>query len=196
LHSRVSPAQFGALAETLHEKVPLAGYQLSKILFEYRLVSAFGVDPLAPLYIEEALKLGLVDGQDALLSNETSHGLANRPDCAYNSQMDFDEAILNVLIEAYASGNRPRSARELQQTLELLSNRISAVASANTQAMMDPNVFHQPSQQELYLREAFGILLVAILESPSTTQMLDTALSYGKRAHHMLRLSVVRNVQT
>jgi len=175
--------------------VPLPGYQLSKILFEHRLVPESGIDPLVPLYIEEVLNLGLLEGQDVLPSTETFHGLANRPACVYNSQMDFEEAILNVLIEAYASGNRPRTARELQQTLELLSNRISAVASANTQAMMDSDVFRQPSQQELYLHEAFGILLVAILESPSTTQMLNTALSYGKQAHYMLRVSIVTNVQ-
>lgn len=187
LENRISPAKFGVLAKALQRKLPLSGYKIAKILVNCQTPLSVDTDPLASFYIEQLLNLNLIDGQDILLSIHRRYDIeeSTSRSSLYNGfgsshLIEFEDAILNVLFRAYTQGTRPSSENELQKTLEVLSDRISALASANARAMMSSDVFHQIGRQELYLRETFGILLVAILENSKVAKTIDLALSHGE----------------
>jgi len=187
LQTRVSPDKFVILFKALQKKIPLSAEKISKILIENHLRRSDDVDPLMTFYVGKLLSIGKLEGHDVLLSlnrgDTAKRKLSNelhRSDFAGLQLMDFENTVLNVLFQDYTSGVRPRSGGELQKTMEALADRVSAVASEHAEEMMNADVFRQIDQQELYLREALGILFIAILESSEVASLLDSALSHGK----------------
>lgn len=184
LQARIPPARFGDLVKALHRKVPLQGCDIAKILVTSPALLAVDLDPLGPLYIDRLLGLGLLEGHDILLAVQERYDSVQEECAKYGRSemvsaqlMELEEAILIILFRAYTGGTRPHSGREIQKTLGVLADRISAMAAKNAQVMMDSDIFQQAGQQELFLREAFGMLLVAMLKSPKVEKLLDSALS-------------------
>jgi len=187
LQTRVFPENFAILSKALQKKVPLSAQKISKILIENQLQRSEEVDPLVIFYVGKLLSLGILDGHDVLISKNQRHmaklkvsNEVHRSEFVDSQLVEFETAVLNMLFQDYTNGRRPRSGEELRRTMEALIDRVSAMASVNAQELMNPDVFRQIDQQELYLRETFGILFVAMLENSEVAQLLDSSLSHRK----------------
>ncbi|KAF2013729.1 mediator of RNA polymeras-like protein II transcription subunit 5 [Aaosphaeria arxii CBS 175.79] len=186
LEARLSPVLFDATASQLYRKSPLPARKLATLLFKPRSAASNSLDPRVIVYAERLLASKRLDaadilasafqfsrdhppraGDDAVPTKEDSSRWLNPP--------ELDEIVFHRLHKAFSTGERPVSNAEAARTLIVVSKWMSAMVTSHTsdsmiQAMA--GIQQHPQQQSLNVREALGMLVMALIENVKILNLL------------------------
>lgn len=196
LKRRLRAKDFEQFATELSKRNPLKGRKLAELVLSPATRStAACVDPLLPVYLDRLLALDKVDVGDIL---EVAY--KHSKDCVQKAAEDatrdgrqasearnpseLEEIIFHRLAKAFQTGERPRTVPEVQRSWTVLAAWMPAMATAHTgdsvlRAMAGATQESDHVQQEqaqLLVREAFGMLLLAMLENQKAVGVVIKAL--------------------
>ena len=187
LQERIPPEKFENLVKLLSSKAPLSGSKISTILLKSQTATKAGggVDPLVPQYVEQLVKSKQIKGYEILSAllecsrhrKATSQNVSQPDDegaSGYCSP-ELEEMLFNGLSRIYASWTGHQSLGDARKIVRVLSDWMSTLVSANTEAMMhdESDPIYQITSEVLVVRESVGILLLSLAEDPKDTKFLE-----------------------
>jgi hypothetical protein len=188
LRKRLRKEQFLRFAKDLDAKSPIKGLKLANLLLGSQKSRASTVDPLMLVYLESALDVGRLNSHDILFAlyhrskfrpspTENDNGPSEkRAHGAESLNQELEVMVLEHLTRGFVSGRRPGTQLEVKQSLRVLSEWISLVASAESP---NENLLQSLGQNSASICDALGILALAMLENPKAAGVVDTALPKG-----------------
>ncbi|KAI9701579.1 MAG: mediator complex subunit [Candelina mexicana] len=206
LLARVKGPKFSAFCKALYSKNPISSSKLANIFIKPRASSALTVDPLIPSYIECLLALEQISVPDALRTllrysrlYHSDEALDPRGDQSedtnelYNGS-DLEEILLFRYAKCFTTGGRPKNAHEAYSTLKAVATWMSAIVTASTkdEMMQDlAGVGNSTQPEAIAVREAVGMLVVALAENGRVMSVLDGQCPKGTATLHLVIWSLI-----
>ncbi|KAI9710194.1 MAG: hypothetical protein M1812_007466 [Candelaria pacifica] len=206
LLARVEGPKFSAFAKTLYNKFPIASFKLANIFLKPRSKSVLTADPLIPSYVECLLALEQISIPDALrtllgksrlyhsdeAADSAGHQSQGTDEC-YNGP-ELEEILLYRFAKCFTTGSKPKSAHEACSTLKAVASWMSAIVTASTkdEMMQDlAGVGNSTQPEATAVREAVGMLVVALAENERITRFLDGQCPKGTATSYLVCWSLV-----
>jgi mediator of RNA polymerase II transcription subunit 5 len=187
---RATREEIEAGAAQLHAKSPLPGPKLAATLLRPRSAST-SVDPLIYICLERLLALKKVDASDVLssvfLNSKDRFPKTDNADASKNAKWhnppDLEEIVFHRLTKGFQTEERPGKNSEGLGTLIVLTRWMQAMVTSHTsdsmlQAMN--GIQQSPQQQSINVREALGMIVVAVVENSKMLRILDNPKVKGR----------------
>lgn len=160
---RIRATQLSNPFSELWSTQPIAGSQLASIIFTS---GAPGIDPLINEYLEQILRVTSIDTSDILIALLAHSRYALRKADSTRAVISdaFFEYVLSMLVRLVASGERPKSAREVRNVVRALGECLTACRAHEMVLMMqNGGVMQTPDQQVVASFETLATLAIALL---------------------------------
>lgn len=187
LDQRVRGEKFIEVVRELDKTTLISGRDLADILLEQKKLLPRTVDPLIPVYAETLLEAERISTSDLLgalfkhsrqhanSKNEASSSNGTQTAVSYSPAAELEYRILDQLSKAYAlGGTRPSTPGEVQATLKVLAEWMSAIATEGDALLQTLD------QQSVMMIDSLGMLGISMLENQKVVGVVDTAISRGK----------------
>lgn len=195
LHSRLSVKKFESFAKLLKDKSPVHAVPLAHVFLAPKSHVPGSVDPLLPLYVEALIRCDLIGAShvlDALLrysrlrpSRGPTGATSERDDghlAGGINAPELEEVLLLGIARMFSVGEQPKHPSEVLQVLRAVARWMSAVVTRSTTDEMMQHVTGEAnhlSAESLSMREAIGMLAVAIVENSKVSALLTGSYPKG-----------------
>jgi len=170
---RIRATQLGNAFSELWSTQPIAGSQLASIIFTS---GAPGIDPLINEYLEQVLRVTSIDVSDILIALLAHSRYALRKADSTRAVVSdaFFEYVLSMLVRLVASGERPKSAREVRNVVRALGECLTA-CRAHEMVLLIQNggVIQGRDPQVIASFETLATLAIALLSHSGVKDDID-----------------------
>lgn len=197
---RATREEIEAAAAELHAKAPLPGPKLAATLLRPRSAST-NVDPLVYICLERLLALKKIDASDVLssvfLTSKDRLSKTGNADSVtkakWHNSPDLEEIVFHRLTKGFQTEERPSKSSEGLGTLIVLTRWMLAMVTSHTsdtmlQAMN--GIQQSPQQQSINVRDALGMLVVAVVENSKILKILESSKVKGRQQLRMKPLAI------
>jgi hypothetical protein len=187
IEQRLRGEVFIKVVKELDNTLFISGRELADMLLDQQKLLPRTVDPLLPVYADTLLEENRISTSDLLSAlfkhsrqyspskkgEDTPNGTKAEQPC---SPAELEYRILDQLSRAYApGGTRPRMQQEVRDTLKVLAEWMSAVATEGDALLQTLD------QQSISMIDSLGMLGIAMLENPKVIGVIDTAIPKGNQ---------------